>query len=105
MNLQIKELLNLIRSQVAFSVFKIARDVNSVVEQSPLLKQFQNVQFSAPAKSADSRKSAISASGAQAQGESSSSASVAEEKAYPKAGRNDPCPCGSGKKYKKCHGA
>jgi len=23
----------------------------------------------------------------------------------PKAGRNDPCPCGSGKKFKKCHGA
>jgi preprotein translocase subunit SecA len=22
-----------------------------------------------------------------------------------RAGRNDPCPCGSGKKYKKCHGA
>jgi preprotein translocase subunit SecA len=22
----------------------------------------------------------------------------------PKVGRNDPCPCGSGKKYKKCHG-
>ncbi|MBK8500519.1 MAG: SEC-C domain-containing protein [Flavobacteriales bacterium] len=21
-----------------------------------------------------------------------------------KAGRNDPCPCGSGKKYKQCHG-
>jgi uncharacterized protein YecA (UPF0149 family) len=20
-------------------------------------------------------------------------------------GRNDPCPCGSGKKYKRCHGA
>jgi uncharacterized protein YecA (UPF0149 family) len=20
-------------------------------------------------------------------------------------GRNDPCPCGSGRKYKKCHGA
>jgi preprotein translocase subunit SecA len=25
--------------------------------------------------------------------------------AVPQAGRNDPCPCGSGKKYKKCHGA
>ena len=24
--------------------------------------------------------------------------------AGPKVGRNDPCPCGSGKKYKKCHG-
>ncbi|MFS2116063.1 preprotein translocase subunit SecA [Herbaspirillum frisingense] len=23
---------------------------------------------------------------------------------YPKVGRNDPCPCGSGKKYKQCHG-
>jgi preprotein translocase subunit SecA len=23
----------------------------------------------------------------------------------PKVGRNDPCPCGSGKKYKNCHGA
>jgi uncharacterized protein len=23
----------------------------------------------------------------------------------PKVGRNDDCPCGSGKKYKKCHGA
>ena len=23
----------------------------------------------------------------------------------PKVGRNDPCPCGSGRKYKKCHGA
>jgi preprotein translocase subunit SecA len=22
-----------------------------------------------------------------------------------KVGRNDPCPCGSGKKYKQCHGA
>ena len=26
-------------------------------------------------------------------------------KADPKIGRNDPCPCGSGKKYKNCHGA
>jgi preprotein translocase subunit SecA len=25
-------------------------------------------------------------------------------RAQPKVGRNDPCPCGSGKKYKKCHG-
>ena len=26
------------------------------------------------------------------------------ERAVPKIGRNDPCPCGSGKKYKHCHG-
>jgi len=29
---------------------------------------------------------------------------VKTEKTYPKVGRNDPCPCGSGLKYKKCHG-
>jgi len=28
----------------------------------------------------------------------------AQAKAPEKVGRNDPCPCGSGKKYKKCHG-
>lgn len=27
------------------------------------------------------------------------------ERHDPKVGRNDPCPCGSGKKYKKCHGS
>jgi len=29
--------------------------------------------------------------------------SVAPKTPKPKIGRNDPCPCGSGKKYKKCH--
>jgi preprotein translocase subunit SecA len=24
---------------------------------------------------------------------------------WEKTGRNEPCPCGSGKKYKQCHGA
>lgn len=27
-----------------------------------------------------------------------------ESKAAPQVGRNEPCPCGSGKKYKRCHG-
>ena len=27
------------------------------------------------------------------------------QRKVPKVGRNDPCPCGSGQKYKKCHGA
>jgi preprotein translocase subunit SecA len=29
---------------------------------------------------------------------------LAPGRAAPKIGRNDPCPCGSGKKYKQCHG-
>ena len=26
------------------------------------------------------------------------------EDAFANVGRNDPCPCGSGRKYKRCHG-
>lgn len=36
---------------------------------------------------------------------SSGSGPRAPARATPAPGRNDPCPCGSGKKYKKCHGA
>jgi preprotein translocase subunit SecA len=32
-----------------------------------------------------------------------SAAPAAPVRALPRVGRNDPCPCGSGKKYKKCH--
>jgi preprotein translocase subunit SecA len=34
----------------------------------------------------------------------STSGSGTEASEVPRAGRNDPCPCGSGKKYKHCHG-
>jgi len=35
---------------------------------------------------------------------SGSADSTTYVRSEPKIGRNDPCPCGSGKKYKKCHG-
>jgi len=31
--------------------------------------------------------------------------SYTKERDTPKVGRNEPCPCGSGKKHKKCHGS
>jgi preprotein translocase subunit SecA len=34
----------------------------------------------------------------------SAGATVTQRRAGEKVGRNDPCPCGSGKKFKKCHG-
>jgi preprotein translocase subunit SecA len=33
-----------------------------------------------------------------------STAGATEKPAMPRVGRNEPCPCGSGKKYKQCHG-
>ena len=45
-----------------------------------------------------------SANRAAAQGASRSAQPTQPVKAAPRIGRNDPCPCGSGKKYKNCHG-
>ena len=45
--------------------------------------------------------SRMAAAAAAGQGEKSKPAPMIAEK---KVGRNDPCPCGSGKKYKHCHG-
>jgi preprotein translocase subunit SecA len=45
-------------------------------------------------------------SGGNASAQSASTPpSTPRQMASAKIGRNDPCPCGSGKKYKKCHGA
>jgi preprotein translocase subunit SecA len=44
----------------------------------------------------------LAAASRQGGGESSE---PSQRKTGDKVGRNDPCPCGSGKKYKKCHGA
>ena len=40
-----------------------------------------------------------------ADGRQSAPVAVKQRVVVEKVGRNDPCPCGSGKKYKKCHGA
>jgi len=41
---------------------------------------------------------------AEAAAESSSATQGTYRRETPKVGRNDPCPCGSGKKYKQCCG-
>lgn len=40
----------------------------------------------------------------QQSGPSGETSPVTVKRTYPKVGRNEPCPCGSGKKYKNCHG-
>ena len=45
--------------------------------------------------------SRMAAAAAAGQGEKSTTAPIKVDKSV---GRNDPCPCGSGKKYKQCHG-
>jgi preprotein translocase subunit SecA len=65
-------------------------------------------EFGMSARAAAAPPSGLPASGpdprelATNRGEERQKAPVSVEK---EPGRNDPCPCGSGKKYKKCHGA
>ncbi|MEJ7604627.1 MAG: SEC-C metal-binding domain-containing protein, partial [Kofleriaceae bacterium] len=57
-------------------------------------------------QAAQARGTKKSARGRAAQQPGAEEAGRAEpmRRERPKVGRNDPCPCGSGKKYKKCHG-
>ena len=47
----------------------------------------------------------FSDSGSRQEMAAASPEKVQVKRNYPKVGRNDPCPCGSGKKYKYCHGS
>jgi preprotein translocase subunit SecA len=66
-------------------------------------------EHGAPAEDgfADAPPRNVAAGGGKHGGATTSTGSVAVQQrvVYDKVGRNDPCPCGSGKKYKKCHGA
>ena len=86
------------------------------VEETPLDGA---VSYSNPEESLNSgatqaqrvRQAAVQAQGMPAENpkESMPARNVPVEKdkndPYANVGRNDPCPCGSGKKFKKCHGA
>lgn len=92
-----EELLDLVRKQVVHTIFKvqIAMNVAQPVPASPMAKS--NITLSAPAKTMEEGLTMNSSAPASA----TQSATVHNE---PKIGRNEPCSCGSGKKYKKCHG-
>ncbi len=60
-----------------------------------------NATLPSEANAAATAEAAQRAAAAQRQGEPQRTMPV---KAGPRIGRNDPCPCGSGKKYKNCHG-
>jgi hypothetical protein len=81
-------------------------------------KQRVAVGYSAPASAAQketermkARQAQEEAAAAAAAQEGAASPSAAtstvdqsEDSAFAKVGRNEPCPCGSGKKFKQCHG-
>jgi preprotein translocase subunit SecA len=59
--------------------------------------------FAAPPRSAALQQGGASRTPVRSGGDDAPVQTVRRDE--PKVGRNEPCPCGSGKKYKKCHGA
>lgn len=107
------ELLKMIRKQIVYSIYKIG--VATQIAPGININQTPGLTFQAPAKTGNSSHSAIlQAAGAKTPQQRevenrAASASIVEDAHThyqgQKVGRNDLCPCGSGKKFKKCHGA
>jgi preprotein translocase subunit SecA len=66
-------------------------------------------QIDAAAQDIEARAEAISNVTYNAPTETGESETTVDQRTFaaavPPVGRNEPCPCGSGKKYKHCHGA
>ena len=82
------ELLSLIQKEVVYLIYKVSVGIQlapSLMEKSQMVYQGADKSAGEGATILKSSKP-LDASGKEV-------------------GRNDPCPCGSGKKYKRCHGA
>ncbi|MCR5172092.1 MAG: preprotein translocase subunit SecA [Treponema sp.] len=113
------ELIEGIRLTIAGRVFKVRVRING--QPQPVQR---NIQMNAQHQEAQSMSQAAGAAAQQTQQQASSNFNsyssrqaagrvmagarqgdnITVRRTMPKVGRNDPCPCGSGKKYKQCHG-
>ncbi|MCL2523488.1 MAG: preprotein translocase subunit SecA [Betaproteobacteria bacterium] len=88
-------LLERVRREVTRIVFTVQIRTPEDVEETAPQAEVHNVRYQ--------HANYDDALGNEA-GENASAAPRQPVQAGPKIGRNDPCPCGSGKKYKQCHG-
>ena len=84
-------LLDMVRKEVTRIVFTVQIRTPEDVEEVAQHTDVQNVQYQ-------------HAGYDEALGADAETPAQQPADAGPKVGRNDPCPCGSGKKYKHCHG-
>lgn len=118
------EMLDTIRDTVMSRVFKVRIQLSpEAAEQRRRMAEAQNQGINAQHNEAQSISEQVAQNAAQRSVQSSFNGAMAHRQAMnsamnqrsqgdnitvrrtmPKVGRNDPCPCGSGKKYKNCHG-
>ncbi len=93
------ELKSTIRHDVTHTIFRVSLQQHQHTHERPVARNVTEgraaVEGTAP----------VQASGAGAGNGQGNGGAREPARAGPKLGRNEPCWCGSGKKYKKCHGA
>ncbi len=105
--------MNNVRLQICTSLFRSATNREAFENLFAILARSARMQgpAAAPTALAAATQTTVTTSGAS---EAPAAAPAEEEiklpaitirRETPKVGRNDPCPCGSGKKFKNCHGA
>jgi preprotein translocase subunit SecA len=89
------QLLDAVKNEVTKTLMTVRIDSGDQIEQAAQAieeraEQISNVTYTAPDESGEAQTVAADKAGMQP--------------AFGPVGRNEPCPCGSGKKYKHCHG-
>ncbi|WP_133011129.1 preprotein translocase subunit SecA [Marinomonas flavescens] len=88
------ELFQDLLEQVKFEVIQIVTRVKvQSPEESEKIEEARRIQEEKTTLSMQHESSSVLSEGSS------------DDAEYPKVGRNEPCPCGSGKKYKHCHGS
>jgi preprotein translocase subunit SecA len=104
------ELKSTIRHDVSNTVFRVTvtRDQQPQLPQQPRRMTEGRLEMGGAAAAAASATSAAGGpvtAGGNGDGRPGPGGEQQTVRVGPKIGRNDPCWCGSGKKYKRCHGA
>ena len=86
---EVTKILMTVKVQSGDEIERVADDIENRAEK------IANVTYTAPSETGE----AVSVLD-----ESTLNAASSGSGGLPRVGRNDPCPCGSGKKYKQCHG-
>ena len=107
-----EELMNNVRLQICTGLFHSASNIESFENMLSLLSRTARAvgPTDAPAAPRLQTTTTVTGGGTAAAPEAAPEPEVQLPKITirrdtPKVGRNDPCPCGSGKKFKNCHGA
>jgi preprotein translocase subunit SecA len=107
-----EELMNNVRLQICTGLFRSASNLESFENMLALLSRTARAvgPSDAPPAGAPQITTTVTSSGPAAVADAPPEQEIVLPKVTirretPKVGRNDPCPCGSGKKFKNCHGA